>query len=573
MAEPNPPREAPRPHRGLLATALAAGAALRLGHWAAVRDEPFFARLAMDSQEYDRWAREIARGDWLGSEPFFQAPLYPYLVALIYRVAGFSYDAVYLVQIAVALAGLYALGRAGAELGGARVGGLAAWGGALYLPFVFYDVQLLKESFAVAAVAALLWALAAARRRGAARLWATAGLLAGLLALLRENFLLVAPLLPLLVLGGSGGAAGCSRRAGAFVAAFALVLAPVAARNAALGGGFLPTTSQGGVNFWIGNHAGADGTYRPLTPGRQIPRLERAEPRRLAEAEAGRTLSAGEVSRHWLRKSLAWARAEPGAFLALQGRKLALFASGYEWPDAVDYYWTKQRSPALALPLGEWGAVVWVAAAGALLVLVRRRLADYAPALLLASAGALATVVFFVFARYRLPVVPPLLVLAAAAVDELVRQVERRRWLPAGVALAAAAALWAAPHLAGYRPRVDLVEYNLGRLAQEGGDLAAAERHYTAALAADPSSFLAAMNAGTLAARRGELPLARARLERAAALAPESADVQANLGAARLAAGDLVGARAALARALTLEPGHPSARANLERLTRSESQP
>ena len=53
------------------------------------------------------------------------------------------------------------------------------------------------------------------------------------------------------------------------------MLAPVAVRNAALGGGLLPTTYQGGVNFWIGNHDGADGTYQPVSPGKQEPRVER----------------------------------------------------------------------------------------------------------------------------------------------------------------------------------------------------------------------------------------------------------------------------------------------------------
>ena len=70
----SPPR-ARAGRRLLLALALALAALLRLAHWAAVRDEPFVAQLAMDSQEYDRWAAAIAAGDWLGREPFFQAPL------------------------------------------------------------------------------------------------------------------------------------------------------------------------------------------------------------------------------------------------------------------------------------------------------------------------------------------------------------------------------------------------------------------------------------------------------------------------------------------------------------------
>jgi len=563
------PPAGPR-RRAALALVLGAAAALRLAHWAAVRDQPFFARLAMDSQEYDRWARALAAGDWLGSEPFFQAPLYPYLVALVYRLTGVSTDAVYLLQIAVAVAALAALARAADRMLGAPHGLVAAALGALYGPFVFHDVQLLKESFAVSAACLLLAVLAAARAGGRARTWLGAGAVLGLLALLRENALLLAPLLALLALRRGERRASLARVA-LFAAGVLLPLAPVAARNAALGGGFLPTTWQGGVNFWIGNHAGADGTYRPVSPGKQVPALERAEPRRIAEAEAGRPLSGAEVSRFWRDRALAWAAREPAAFARLQLAKARLYLSWYEWPDAVDYYWTKTISPALALPLAEFGAVSLLALAG--LVLARRRARELAPVWLFEFGWAASTIVFFLFARYRLPAVPGLLVLAAVPFVALARAARAKRH---AVALAGALAIilaWAAPHRAGFRPRTGLVEFNLGRLAQEAGDLAAAERHYERALDAAPGDFLAAMNLGTLAARRGDLGRGLALLERAAAIEPGSDDARANLGAAHLAAGDLAAARRELERALALNPGHAAARRNLELVAAREGRP
>jgi tetratricopeptide (TPR) repeat protein len=447
-----------------------------------------------------------------------------------------------------------------------RLGALAAALGALYAPFIFYDVQLLKESLAVDLAAALVWALAVARRRGTLGAWLAAGALGGLLALLRENFLVAAPfLLPLAGRRGEGVRRSLLR-ASAFVVGLALPLVPVAARNAALGGGFLPTTSQGGANFWIGNNPEADGTYRPLTPGRQIPRLEREEPRRLAESTLGRTLSAAEVSRFWRARSLAWAAAEPGRFARLQARKLALFWSGYEWPDAVDYYWMKTRSPALAAPLLEFGAVALGALAGALLLLRARALGAFAPALLFALGWMVSTVAFFLFARYRLPVVPALLALAAVPLDRIVGAFAERRWRAALLGAGVVALAWAAPHLAGYAPRAALVEYNLGRLFEEAGAAALARGHYEAALAADPAAFLPALNLGTLAARGGAYDAARTWFERAVAAEPRSPEAWSNLGGARLALGDFDGAAAAFARALELDPHYPPALGNRELL-------
>ncbi|MDQ1348568.1 MAG: hypothetical protein QG573_1943, partial [Acidobacteriota bacterium] len=183
--------------RSLLAL-LAATALLRLAHLFAVREAPFVAQLALDSQEYDRWALAIAAGDWLGSAPFFQAPLYPYIVALIYRFLASAPIAVYTFQIFLAVLGCWALVRAGEALAGPRAAGATGLLFALYTPFWFYDVQLMKESFAVSAVCLLLFLLLQARASDRLSLWFLVGLVAAFLALLRENMLLVVPSLLLL---------------------------------------------------------------------------------------------------------------------------------------------------------------------------------------------------------------------------------------------------------------------------------------------------------------------------------------------------------------------------------------
>lgn len=538
----------PLARRRALVLLLTAAFLVRLLHWWTVRQEPFFAWLAMDSQEYDRWAQEIAGGEWLGSQVFFQAPLYPYFLAGIYRLFGRSLDAVYLLQILLAVAGCWALYRAGRLMGGERVGLAAAGLAAFYGPFLFHDVQLLKESPAIAMVSFLLWALAAAR--GRLRLWLAAGILLGALALLRENALILVPFLLPLAAGK-----GFLWRSGALMAGVFLALAPVAIRNGMLSGDFLPTTFQGGVNFYIGNNPDADGTYRPIVPGKQIPALERREPVRIAERELGRELSPGEVSSYWLGKALAWARSHPGDFLRLQLRKLGRFWSWYEWPDAVDYYWVRHRSAALpwAAPV-EFGAVTLLALAG--LWLIRKDPKPFAPALLFVLGWMLATVAFFLFSRYRLPAVPALMILAAVPIARLS---ERPRWGPA-IAVALALML---PLLARFEPRLDLVHYNLGRIEEERGHPDEAREHYKAAFVLNPQDFLACLNLGNHAARRGDWLTALRFYSRAEALEPESDDVQSNIGGVYLAVGQLREAEARLNRALAINPQNPSALHNM----------
>ena len=541
------------PRRPLLAAILALALILRLAHLWAVHDQPFVAGLAMDSQEYDRWAQQIAAGDWLGSRVFFQAPLYPYLLAAVYTLLGHRLALVYLLQILLAVAGCWALYRAGREMDSERTGLAAALLAAVYGPFLFYDVQLLKESLAVTATSFLLWALAAARTRPGLARWLGAGALLGVLALLRENALLLVPFLLPLAWRGEDRWAGLARRGGALVAGLALALLPVAIRNGIVGGDFLPTSSQGGANFYIGNHAGADGTYQPIVPGKQIPELERKEPARLAEQALGRRLSAGEVSSYWFGKALDWAREHPRDFLRLQLRKLGMFWSWYEWPDAVDYYYVKTVSPPLRLPLLEFGGAMILALAG--IVLDRRRLADFAPALLFALGWMATTVIFFLFARYRLPAVPPLLLLGGVTLAAIPDTWRSRRRQAMGLAAICATA-FLLPRLVGFAPRMDLVHYNLGRLYEEQGRPDEASEHYRAALALNPRDFLACLNLGNLAARQRDWPVALGFYNQAAALEPRSDDAESNLGGAYLAMRDLAQAEAHLDRALALNPAN-----------------
>jgi hypothetical protein len=57
---------------------------VRAAYLIEISRSPFFRTLVGDAAFYDAWAVEIQH-DWLGKEIFYQAPLYPYFLASIYR--------------------------------------------------------------------------------------------------------------------------------------------------------------------------------------------------------------------------------------------------------------------------------------------------------------------------------------------------------------------------------------------------------------------------------------------------------------------------------------------------------
>ena len=129
---------------GLLAL-FAVALAIRAVHVFQMSGSPFFAYRIGDALVYHQWATRLATGDWIGSDVFYQAPLYPYLLGLLYAVGGDDIAVVRVVQIVLGAASCVLLALAGRGWFSERVGLLAGGLLAVYAPAVFFDALLQKS--------------------------------------------------------------------------------------------------------------------------------------------------------------------------------------------------------------------------------------------------------------------------------------------------------------------------------------------------------------------------------------------------------------------------------------------
>ena len=82
----------PSTERLALGLILFLGLLLRLAYLLEYRARSvYYGQLMLDAQVYENWARRIAGGEWLGGGVFYHAPLYPYLIALFFKVLGDRY--------------------------------------------------------------------------------------------------------------------------------------------------------------------------------------------------------------------------------------------------------------------------------------------------------------------------------------------------------------------------------------------------------------------------------------------------------------------------------------------------
>jgi 4-amino-4-deoxy-L-arabinose transferase-like glycosyltransferase len=409
---------------------------LRFVHLLEARSVPIFDAVFMDGRSYSAWADRIAAGDWIGDKVFYQAPLYPYFLAVLKLLVGDDLWRIRLVQIAIGSIACGILFLAGRAFFSRTTGVVAGLLLAIYPPAIFFDGLIQKANLGLLWTVLLLLALARARARPGWRTFALAGIPLGLLMLTREETILLVPVLgawSVLATPGTSVARRARSTLG-FAAGLALVLLPVLVRNAAVGGEFALTTSQAGSNFYIGNNPSANGTYVPLVPGRQNTEFERKDAFDLAERESGRKLSPGEVSRFWFAKSFAWIRANPGDWARLLGTKLALLVNGYEMPDYEDQYFYEESCRLLRALDAFWnyGVLFPLAMVGLVLSFPRRR--EILVLHLVLATLAAGVVLFYVFARYRYPIVPVLVLFAAAALVRGTALARGRRFGDLGLA-------------------------------------------------------------------------------------------------------------------------------------------
>lgn len=247
-AAADPPRV---PWRGLW---LVAAAALVV-RYAFLLLEPATHPVA-DERTWVNWALENLLSEKVGLNPLrtrmiFYPPAYPYFIALPYLAFG-TLAAVKWLQATLAALLVPAIGGVGARAFGAKAGLVAGGLVAVYPELVWFSVHFWSETLFMVF---LWWAferLLAADAGGGARPGVAAGLLWGAAILTRETALYFTPLAALW-LAWRAPRPGGLRRATAFVLAATLVVVPWTWRNWVVFHAFVPVSTAGGLNLYQGN--------------------------------------------------------------------------------------------------------------------------------------------------------------------------------------------------------------------------------------------------------------------------------------------------------------------------------
>jgi tetratricopeptide (TPR) repeat protein len=541
---------------------------------------PFFWVPRLDHLYHDLLAQQITRG-LSDDTAYFRAPGYYMWLAGLYKIFGASVDARFwaarMAQAAVGAAScslVYALGK---RLFTPLIGLLAAVGMALYGPLVFHDGELHTPVLEVFLDLVFLLLAVRAVQSQKQTDWLLSGLVLGLSAIVRPNILVAVPVLLWWQFTQRPQGASAPRwwatAAALFLVGVLVFPGLVTLRNLRVSGDPVFIASQGGINLYLGNRPGADG-FTPSTPTRY--RFNTAYEdsvalygQKAAEEAVGHSLKASEVNRYWIDRSAEFWREDPASALKLTGKKWVLAWSRQEVRNNTAFdFARKELAPLLWLcPLGFWFA----GPLGLLGMVMAWRVHPASRLLTLFALTYTASyVAFFVSDRYRLPVVPVLLLFSAYAIvhlRELAQQRNTRALAPWLGLLVVFAVFVNVPWFPTSTPATWALDYwSMGNRYQAQRRYQEAAACQVKAIALDPKNADIWNSLGEAQYYSQQFTNAAVSFQNAIQFAPENSQGYYNLSlcAMELKRPDM--ARKLLEKVLSLEPEHAAARRGLAEL-------
>ena len=499
---------------------------------------PFLLPTRGDMHFYDDWARRIVSGQFTDHLAFYGLPGYAYLLAALYKLAGYgpfvpallqalldAGTAVLIYKISVAI-------FSGTGMRCAQIAGLVAAGGwAFFVPAQTYAAILMPTVWLVFIFWLILWRIIRQKNAPGRCEALILGLLVGLTATAIATILFLIPLLisAIVLKPAISNHSQFRTRISALVLLFlgaAAGTSPCWVHNCLVAQDRVFLSAHSGINFWIGNNPSANG-YPRFPPGLRAGQAAMLQDSiDAAESAAGHPLKRGEVSHYWSAKARDYIQRYPAAWLRLVALKFRAFWSAFQYDDLSII--TILREQKVTFPGIYFGLVATLALPMMLLLWNTAPLSRWITAAIVLHLLALLPV--FTTERYRLPIVPGLLVFAALGLITFFNNLVAGKFN-------------------------SVISY---------GALLTVSTLFISWPQSDPSLWaLDAYNSGWQALESGDLTLAEKKLQLARAYVPTNPETNFALGNLRLAEGNSAAASAFYLATLELDNHHRGALNNL----------
>ncbi|MHC4457477.1 MAG: tetratricopeptide repeat protein [Planctomycetota bacterium] len=520
---------------------------------------PTFVAPIADSMAYDLLARQLAAGQGMTDEFFWQPIFYPLFLTVVYFLGAQSYAFAKIMQVllgSISCVLIYFLAR---RIFSRKAGILAAAVASLYGPLIFFEAELLATGWAAFWSVTLVLLFLKAKDTKRILVCFILGVCGALSIITRPTFL------PFFLVGCLWLAFTFYRSSklkqlfvlslATILLGFATIAVPAGLLCYDLTGHFGIFPSSGGLNLYIGNNPDSQQTII-VRPGQEWEDL--MDMPQYYGTENNRWQS----QKFFYKKVSKYMLTQPLDFSKGIMRKTLKFFSSRELPRNINIYIFRRWSSLLGLLMwkaGGFGFPFGLVLPLAIVGLIFRWRQIPAPVILFLFFYAGAIILVFVSSRYRVPMVPVICCLSAGGVGAIGQMLRSHQWKRLAIACVLLFAIGFGSGLGGpfAEEKVNYeaeLYYGLGCYALQWNQIDRAVSYNKTAVRLNPQFDAAYNNLGVALAKHGELEKAILQFEKALQLKPNDIRAHRNMARALVRKGEPDAAIEHLKEALKLDP-------------------
>lgn len=512
----------------------------RLAYFTDYKNTPVFPMLAeSDADFYYQRAGDIASGDIFNGRAFLKWPLYAYLLAFLFKISANNILFIYALQFLSGLATCVLIYFIGRELFDPATGLIAGLLYACYGLVVFYEGLLIYTSLSLFLNALLFLLILKICQNPQAKNLFWLGIFLGICTITQGNIVVFGVLAVICILWqNKAGFIKSIRYFLGFCLGLGLVLSVLVLRSYVVDREITLLTGNTGLNFYIGNGPEADGTLvwpKNLSPtaGAML-----RDARAIAQLSAARQLKPSEVSDFWFNKAMDFIKENPSAYFKLLLKKAGYLFSPGELIFEPEYPFIRGKIRIFKFMFMDLQVILPLAFLGMILNL--KNIRKTALLYLILFALTFSIILFFVQAKFRIMLLPYLVVFAGCGIFKLWQSFRERKLLRLGSQIAILSLVFILLNpLPGNKNRIGNTQanfrefyYHFSRAIayEKNRDYPSALNELNLAAKIKPDNHNVIYSTGVIYYNMHKLDKAEGQFKRAIAISPFFVDAYYNLG-------------------------------------------